>query len=112
MARAKIPIFLMGVLLLWCCLTTSTKADEYMKYKDPKQPVSNRIQDLLKRMTLEEKIGQMVQIDREIASAEVMNKYFIGEHHPSLSDQRKYFVPNVAIVNSKHFIWFGIQEVY
>ncbi|BFG37512.1 hypothetical protein CerSpe_237850 [Prunus speciosa] len=29
-------------------------------------------------MTLEEKIGQMVQIDRSVASAEVMKKYFIG----------------------------------
>ncbi|XP_022744236.1 uncharacterized protein LOC111295127 isoform X2 [Durio zibethinus] len=76
MERARIPIFLMG-LVLWCCLTASAKA-EYMKYKDPKQPVAVRIQDLLDRMTLEEKIGQMVQIDRRVASAEVMKKYFIG----------------------------------
>ncbi|KAK8712985.1 hypothetical protein V6N13_148213 [Hibiscus sabdariffa] len=34
---------------------------KYMKYKDPKQPIPVRIQDLLDRMTLEEKIGQMVQ---------------------------------------------------
>ena len=92
MARERIPIFLMG-LLLWCCLTASAKA-EYVKYKDPKQPLPVRIQDLLNRMTLEEKIGQMVQIDRRVASAEVMKKYFIGKHHPSLffnnpSDQRK-----------------------
>ncbi|XWS42697.1 hypothetical protein CRYUN_Cryun16bG0036300 [Craigia yunnanensis] len=76
MARARIPIFLMG-LLLWYCLTASVKA-EYLKYKDPKQPLPVRIQDLLNRMTLEEKIGQMVQIDRSVASAEVMKKYFIG----------------------------------
>lgn len=62
-------------LLLWCCLTKA----EYMKYKDPKQSVHDRTRDLLDRMTLEEKIGQMVQIERSIASAEVMNKYFIGE---------------------------------
>ncbi|KAG6581652.1 hypothetical protein SDJN03_21654, partial [Cucurbita argyrosperma subsp. sororia] len=30
------------------------------------------------RMSLEEKIGQMVQIDRTVASKEVMNKYLIG----------------------------------
>ncbi|XVF30776.1 hypothetical protein REPUB_Repub16aG0087800 [Reevesia pubescens] len=76
MARTRIPIFLMG-LLLWCCLTALAKA-EYVKYKDPKQPVPDRIQDLLDRMTLEEKIGQMVQIDKRVASAEVMKKYFIG----------------------------------
>ncbi|OMO67932.1 hypothetical protein CCACVL1_20192 [Corchorus capsularis] len=73
MARPRIPIFLMG-LLLFSCLTN---ADEYVKYKDPKQPLQARIRDLLKRMTLEEKIGQMTQIDRSVASAEVMHKYFI-----------------------------------
>ncbi|KAL2458424.1 Glycosyl hydrolase family protein [Forsythia ovata] len=51
---------------------------EYMAYKDPKHPINHRIKDLLGRMTLEEKIGQMVQIDRSVASAEVMKKYYIG----------------------------------
>jgi beta-glucosidase len=52
---------------------------EYMKYKDPKQPVNTRIKDLLGRMTLAEKIGQTTQIERTVASADVMRKYFIGE---------------------------------
>ncbi|CAK9173869.1 unnamed protein product [Ilex paraguariensis] len=51
---------------------------EYMKYKDPKQPINTRIKDLMNRMTLEEKIGQMTQIDRTVASNEVMKKYYIG----------------------------------
>lgn len=51
---------------------------EYMKYKDPKQPVNTRIKDLIRRMTLAEKIGQMTQIERSVASADVMKKYFIG----------------------------------
>lgn len=49
------------------------------KYKDPKQPVGARVKDLLARMTLAEKIGQMVQIDRSVASAQVMRDYFIGD---------------------------------
>jgi beta-glucosidase len=49
-----------------------------MKYKDPKQPVNTRIKDLLGRMTLAEKIGQMTQIERAVASADVMKRYFIG----------------------------------
>nr|AEP33577.1 b-1,4-glucanase [Gossypium davidsonii]AEP33578.1 b-1,4-glucanase [Gossypium klotzschianum] len=73
MARTRLTIFFMG-LVLWCCLTKA----EYMKYKDPKQAVHVRTRDLLDRMTLEEKIGQMVQIERSVASADVMNKYFIG----------------------------------
>ena len=52
---------------------------EYMKYKDPKQLINARIKDLMKRMTLEEKIGQMSQIDRTVASEEVMKKYFLGK---------------------------------
>ncbi|KAM4091360.1 hypothetical protein ACJW30_09G130600 [Castanea mollissima] len=73
---ARTPIYLMGLLLL-CFLVASTEA-EYVKYKDPKQPLNARIEDLMSRMTLEEKIGQMVQIDRSVASAGVMKKYFIG----------------------------------
>ncbi|KAF5471961.1 hypothetical protein F2P56_008718 [Juglans regia] len=70
------PISFMGLLLLcfWAAFTDA----EFMKYKDPKQPLNVRIKDLLSRMTLEEKVGQMVQIDRSVASAEVMKKYFIG----------------------------------
>ncbi|KAI5391494.1 hypothetical protein KIW84_076344 [Lathyrus oleraceus] len=51
---------------------------EYLKYKDPKQPLDTRIKDLVDRMTLEEKIGQMVQIERTVASTDVVNKYYIG----------------------------------
>ncbi|KAL4353898.1 hypothetical protein GQ457_06G017140 [Hibiscus cannabinus] len=65
--------------MVWCCLVASAKANtDYMKYKDPKQPLNVRIKDLMGRMTLEEKIGQMVQIERNVSSAEVMRKYFIG----------------------------------
>ncbi|XP_058747239.1 uncharacterized protein LOC131620258 [Vicia villosa] len=51
---------------------------EYLKYKDPKQPLNTRIKDLVGRMTLEEKIGQMLQIERTVASADIVNKYYIG----------------------------------
>ena len=61
-----------------CCWAAMAEA-EYMKYKDPKQPINARVKDLVKRMTLEEKIGQMSQIDRTVASEEVMKKYFLGK---------------------------------
>ncbi|CAK7329241.1 unnamed protein product [Dovyalis caffra] len=51
---------------------------QYLKYKDPQKPLGARIKDLMKRMTLEEKIGQMVQIERTVATPDVMKKYFIG----------------------------------
>jgi beta-glucosidase len=37
---------------------------DVLPYKDPSQPVSARVADLLSRMTLEEKVGQMTQAER------------------------------------------------
>src|ERR1044071_8750520 len=33
-------------------------------YKDPTQPIATRVNDLLSRMSLDEKIGQMTQAER------------------------------------------------
>ncbi|KAL0357329.1 UNVERIFIED_CONTAM: Beta-glucosidase BoGH3B [Sesamum calycinum] len=73
------------VWLLWvwiavvlCSRRGAVGKEEYMKYKDPKQPVGVRVKDLLGRMSLEEKIGQMVQIDRIAASPDIMKDYYIG----------------------------------
>lgn len=57
---------------------SATAQTKYVLYKDPKQPAAARVKDLLSRMTLEEKIGQMTQIDRTMASPEVMKTYSIG----------------------------------
>ncbi|OVA12294.1 Glycoside hydrolase [Macleaya cordata] len=73
----KVLICLVGVLFFFCCWSAKAEV-EYMKYKDPKQPLDVRIKDLMDRMTLEEKIGQMVQIDRTAATVEIMKKYSIG----------------------------------
>lgn len=75
MARSSIPCLV--ILLLLCC--TMNGEAQYIKYKDPKQPLNVRINDLLGRMTLAEKIGQMAQIERKVASAQVMKDYFIGK---------------------------------
>lgn len=71
---ARIPIFLTGLVVIWAALAEA----EYMIYKDATKPLNSRIKDLMNRMTLEEKIGQMTQIERGVASAEVMKDYFIG----------------------------------
>lgn len=69
------------VIIVMCCYWATIAASESLKYKDPKQALNVRIKDLLNRMTLEEKIGQMIQIDRSVASADVMQKYFIGNQN-------------------------------
>ncbi|XP_078436044.1 uncharacterized protein LOC144706856 [Wolffia australiana] len=48
------------------------------KYKDSRQPLMVRVRDLMKRMTLAEKIGQMTQIERSVASPDVVKKYHTG----------------------------------
>ncbi|XP_023884027.2 uncharacterized protein LOC111996303 [Quercus suber] len=66
------------ILVLCCCASNMVQATEYAVYKDPKQTLGARIKDLMKRMTIEEKIGQMVQIERANATAEIVNKFYIG----------------------------------
>lgn len=61
----------------------ATAADRgYIKYKDPKVAVEERVEDLLIRMTLPEKLGQMCQIDRFNFSitrpTDIFTKYMIG----------------------------------
>ncbi|KAK4409148.1 Beta-glucosidase BoGH3B [Sesamum angolense] len=68
-----------ALVALW--LWTAVVEAGYMKYKDPKQPLNVRIKDLISRMSLEEKIGQMTQIERKVASADVIKKYFIGREY-------------------------------
>ncbi|CAA0824355.1 Glycosyl hydrolase family protein [Striga hermonthica] len=63
--------------LLWAGVAF-IEAENEAKYKDPKQSLNVRIRDLMKRMTVEEKIGQMTQIERKLASPSLVNKYFIG----------------------------------
>ena len=79
---AGISTSLLGffILVLCCCASNMVQAIEYAVYKDPKQPLGVRIKDLMKRMTIEEKIGQMVQIERANATAEIVNKFYIGMH--------------------------------
>jgi hypothetical protein len=59
------------------CLVSVAGA-EYLKYKDPKQPIAIRIKAFMKRTTLEEKICQMTQIDAKVASNEVIKKCIVN----------------------------------
>ncbi|KAH9324700.1 hypothetical protein KI387_004878, partial [Taxus chinensis] len=47
-------------------------------YKDPHQPVEDRVEDLLSEMTLAEKIGQMTQIERVVATPAIIKELGIG----------------------------------
>jgi beta-glucosidase len=47
-------------------------------YQDPSQPVAARVADLLSRMSLDEKLGQMTQAERAAASAADVTNYRLG----------------------------------
>jgi beta-glucosidase len=47
-------------------------------YKDPSLPVATRVNDLLSRMTLDEKIGQMTQAERNSVSNAQITQFRIG----------------------------------
>ena len=48
-------------------------------YKNPSLPIEQRAADLLGRMTLDEKIGQMTQVDRQFLKPESdIETYFLG----------------------------------
>lgn len=50
----------------------------YRLYQDMHQPVEERVKDLLSRMTLLEKIGQMTQTERSITNYTNIKEYSIG----------------------------------
>ncbi|HEV2320109.1 MAG TPA: beta-glucosidase, partial [Verrucomicrobiae bacterium] len=59
--------------------TVSTHAQSSPGYLDPSQPVEARVTDLLSRMTLDEKIGQMVQADLDcVTNLEDIQTYGFG----------------------------------
>ncbi|MBA0581239.1 hypothetical protein Gorai_023422, partial [Gossypium raimondii] len=70
-------VSLVGLVLL-CCHASLTEQRLQGIFKDPKEPIDERVKDLLGKMNLEEKVGQMTQIERKNASAEVLKSYFIG----------------------------------
>jgi beta-glucosidase len=51
------------ICLMMSVMMISTMKAQLPLYKDPKQPVESRIKDLLQRMTMEEKAGQLNQLN-------------------------------------------------
>ncbi|KAL6637859.1 hypothetical protein ACP70R_025431 [Stipagrostis hirtigluma subsp. patula] len=74
MALLTAPALAAVLLLLW----SAYGGEAGDLYRDPSQPVEARVADLLGKMTLAEKIGQMTQIERLVASPQVLKDNFIG----------------------------------
>ena len=54
-------VFTKGLLLLGLLSGLSLGQDEKPRYKDPSAPVEERVSDLLGRITIEEKMSQLIQ---------------------------------------------------
>ena len=57
---------------------TPTETPGAVIYTNPSQLVEARLEDLLKRMTLEEKIGQMTQVEKDSIKPGDITEYYIG----------------------------------
>jgi beta-glucosidase len=67
-----------SLMLVIPTLTTGPAAAAVLPYQDPSRPVSVRVDDLLSRMSLDEKIGQMTQAERKsVTNADITN-YRLG----------------------------------
>src|SRR6185369_16150518 len=47
-------------------------------YTDASQPVEARVEDLLQRMTMDEKIGQMTQVEKNSIGKGDITRYYVG----------------------------------
>lgn len=80
-------------------MTETIENTANLPYKNPELPTEERIADLLGRMTLEEKVGQMMQLDARSGDLDdlIVNKHVGSILHTSQSDLPKA----VETVNTK-----------
>ena len=80
-------------------MTEPTENTVNLPYRNPELPTEERIADLLGRMTLEEKVGQMMQLDARSGDLDdlIVNKHVGSILHTSPSDLPKA----VETVNAK-----------
>ena len=80
-------------------MAETTENTVNLPYRNPELPTEERIDDLLGRMTLEEKVGQMMQLDARSGDLDdlIVNKHVGSILHTSPSDLPKA----VETVNSK-----------
>ncbi|CAM3042872.1 glycoside hydrolase family 3 N-terminal domain-containing protein [Paenibacillus sediminis] len=103
-------------LLMWSMLAGSFQVPSYaaptmpgklVPYLNASLPVEDRVSDLLGRMTLDEKIGQMVQAERASVTPEDVRTYFLGS---VLSGGGSF--PNGKQAESTRESWAGLVDSY
>ncbi|HEU4735031.1 MAG TPA: glycoside hydrolase family 3 N-terminal domain-containing protein [Kofleriaceae bacterium] len=59
-------------------LVSATAAAQGLPYQDPSLPVATRVTDLMSRMTLDEKLGQMTQAERTSVTGAQITQFRLG----------------------------------
>ncbi len=97
---------------------------QVLPYQDPALPIEARIEDLLARMTLEEKAGQMIQAERAASTAGEVKKYYLGSllsgggsaPHPNTPagwcDMIDYFQKGAMATRLQIPLIYGIDAVH
>jgi beta-glucosidase len=90
--RSQLCIGLLSALSLLCALAASrtSNAQDVPAYKNPKLPVEQRVTDLLSRMTIEEKIAQMISAWE--------NRGFFTDSASLFIDEKGAFLPDHAAI--------------
>jgi beta-glucosidase len=83
MKRLVTFLFLASLLFSGCAHAQTQPASPTPKaapmlYRDASQPVEARVEDLLRRMTLDEKIGQMTQVEDQAIQPGDITRYTLG----------------------------------
>ena len=81
---------------------TTAKPSGAVAYRDPNLPVEKRVDDLLSRMTLEEKIGQMCQYtDNEVNGEELARRGLAGSLENVISPGKMEKIQRAAVSESR-----------
>ncbi|HEY6173006.1 MAG TPA: glycoside hydrolase family 3 N-terminal domain-containing protein [Kofleriaceae bacterium] len=77
-ARRSNAVLASAAGLILCWLAPAAAFAQTPPYKDPSLPVATRVNDLMSRMTLDEKLGQMTQAERSSISGAQITQFRVG----------------------------------
>ena len=83
------PVLAVTGTLIAAALAFAEPARAAAPYQDPSLPVATRVDDLLGRMSLDEKLGQMTQAERASISAAEVTQYRLGCSSPAAARRRR-----------------------
>ena len=78
MLARPLNVFAAAILLTGIAACTNDDQTEALPYLDPARPIAERVDDLLGRMSLDDKVGQMTQAERGSITAAQITEFRIG----------------------------------